>query len=476
MNEVVHRIKLDVTKQGTQARIKVKKGDTGTRKLKIMLVNGSVPYEPEAASVAIYADIGNATIFNACELYGNIVTVVLPNGMISAAGTVECELRLQDGANVLFSPKFEIAVEDTICDDSALEATNEYTALTEAIADAQALHDGYTFTPSVDADGNLSWSNDGGLANPETVNIRGPEGPAGDGHEHSNKAALDQINIENGKVSFGSNSKLGLGDKLLIDASGNYCDITGGTAGDVLRIGDGNLLYNGKNIPFSSDIPTVDNTVTATGTNPVSGKAVAEHVAANLPTVDNTVTPDGASPVSGAAVAAYVAENGGTGGEFRLLRRVTISEEVASVIITADEEENPFSCVELALQAYLVPNTAADGKIVEVCGYVDGNTAKDYWFGYMGTAPKSGESISRAEINIRTGKSQKTYATNLIPFNSTQMTNYSGQSELNALQNHSSVAWAYAPITGDSFITGIIIKGGSGSMLGVGCEFVIFGR
>lgn len=332
MNEVVHRIKLDVTKQGTQARIKVKKGDTGTRKLKIMLVNGSLPYEPEAASVAIYADIGNATIFNACELYGNIVTVVLPNGMISAAGTVECELRLQDGANVLFSPKFEVAVEDTICDDSALEATNEYTALTEAIADAQALHNGYTFTPSVDADGNLSWSNDGGLANPETTNIRGPEGPAGDGHEHSNKAALDQINIENGKVSFGSNSKLGLGDKLLIDASGNYCDITGGTAGDVLRIGDGNLLYNGKNIPFSSDIPTVDNAVTATGTNPVSGKAVAEYVAANLPTVDNTVTADGANPVSGAAVAAYVAANAGN-ETWELIADVTLTEEVAELQI-----------------------------------------------------------------------------------------------------------------------------------------------
>ena len=35
---------------------------------------------------------------------------------------------------------------------------------------------GATYTPSVDADGNLSWSNSGGLANPETVNIRGPAG------------------------------------------------------------------------------------------------------------------------------------------------------------------------------------------------------------------------------------------------------------------------------------------------------------
>ena len=40
--------------------------------------------------------------------------------------------------------------------------------------------DGATFTPSLDDEGNLSWSNDKGLQNPETKNIRGPEGPAGE--------------------------------------------------------------------------------------------------------------------------------------------------------------------------------------------------------------------------------------------------------------------------------------------------------
>ena len=38
---------------------------------------------------------------------------------------------------------------------------------------------GYTFTPSVDSSGNLSWTNDGALENPETVNIRGPQGIQG---------------------------------------------------------------------------------------------------------------------------------------------------------------------------------------------------------------------------------------------------------------------------------------------------------
>lgn len=38
---------------------------------------------------------------------------------------------------------------------------------------------GTTFTPSVDTDGNLSWSNTDGLVNPETVNIKGLKGENG---------------------------------------------------------------------------------------------------------------------------------------------------------------------------------------------------------------------------------------------------------------------------------------------------------
>ena len=38
---------------------------------------------------------------------------------------------------------------------------------------------GAVFTPSVAADGTLSWTNNGGLDNPLAVNIRGPKGEPG---------------------------------------------------------------------------------------------------------------------------------------------------------------------------------------------------------------------------------------------------------------------------------------------------------
>ena len=41
--------------------------------------------------------------------------------------------------------------------------------------------DGATFTPSVDVEGNLSWTNDKGLVNPPTVNIKGEKGDPGTG-------------------------------------------------------------------------------------------------------------------------------------------------------------------------------------------------------------------------------------------------------------------------------------------------------
>lgn len=43
--------------------------------------------------------------------------------------------------------------------------------------------DGTTFTPSVSADGVLSWTNDGGKQNPASVSIKGPAGEAGAGAE-----------------------------------------------------------------------------------------------------------------------------------------------------------------------------------------------------------------------------------------------------------------------------------------------------
>lgn len=66
--------------------------------------------------------------------------------------------------------------------------------------------DGATFTPSVDSAGNLSWTNDKGLANPPTVNIKGPKGDAGEGGGGSSGGGkvIASVSADRGGISFGA--------------------------------------------------------------------------------------------------------------------------------------------------------------------------------------------------------------------------------------------------------------------------------
>lgn len=61
---------------------------------------------------------------------------------------------------------------------------------------------GATFTPSVDADGNLSWTNDKGLSNPPTVNIKGPKGEAGEGGGGGGSSTKEVVFINDGYIEL----------------------------------------------------------------------------------------------------------------------------------------------------------------------------------------------------------------------------------------------------------------------------------
>ena len=55
------------------------------------------------------------------------------------------------------------------------QETIDYLAATAAtLSGVGTGENGATFTPSVDSEGNISWTNDKGLENPTPVNIRGP--------------------------------------------------------------------------------------------------------------------------------------------------------------------------------------------------------------------------------------------------------------------------------------------------------------
>lgn len=58
---------------------------------------------------------------------------------------------------------------------------------------------GATFKPAIDEEGNLSWTNDQGLENPSTVNLKGPKGDPGDQYELTD----DDVQRIADKVSIG---------------------------------------------------------------------------------------------------------------------------------------------------------------------------------------------------------------------------------------------------------------------------------
>lgn len=85
---------------------------------------------------------------------------------------------------------------------------------------------GATFTPSLSASGDLSWTNDQGLENPPTVNIMGPTGEKGDKGDQGEKG------------DDGTTPVLTAGTVVTLDPGANASvSITGSTAAPVLRFG-----------------------------------------------------------------------------------------------------------------------------------------------------------------------------------------------------------------------------------------------
>lgn len=76
---------------------------------------------------------------------------------------------------------------------------------------------GVTFTPSVAADGTLSWTNDGGFENPAPVNIKGADGPTGPAGP--NRITADTATDING-IFIGDGSAVGGVDVLPVIMGG----------------------------------------------------------------------------------------------------------------------------------------------------------------------------------------------------------------------------------------------------------------
>lgn len=138
MNKVIYRRTLDLAVPGVQHTIYAKRGDALSREVAVTLKSGGTSYViAEGVRAFLYALSGNATIFEECEIVGNTITVPITTNML-ASNETRFEVRLTDDEGVILTtPQIAVASEDNLYSDDVIEATDDFSALLQAIVRAE---------------------------------------------------------------------------------------------------------------------------------------------------------------------------------------------------------------------------------------------------------------------------------------------------------------------------------------------------
>lgn len=138
MNKVKYTVTLDVTLPGVQSTVYAKHGDVLTREIVFALHTGGVAYRiTEGCSAYLYALADGAEIFTECEISGSTVTAPLTTDILSAKESL-LEVRITDAAGaVLTTPQVRVISEESLYSEDAITATNDYSALLNAITKAE---------------------------------------------------------------------------------------------------------------------------------------------------------------------------------------------------------------------------------------------------------------------------------------------------------------------------------------------------
>lgn len=136
----MYEFTLDTTKGGFQAILEgFKTGDTNTRKISVRFMQGLIPYplpvtggELPGYTATLYIKGNTAEHYSECEVFTDHVEHTFLTSEIEA-GISECEIKIVADGKILTSPKFKIIADVPIQSDSAIEATNTFSALSAAL-------------------------------------------------------------------------------------------------------------------------------------------------------------------------------------------------------------------------------------------------------------------------------------------------------------------------------------------------------
>lgn len=147
LQTLTYRPTLDAFKNGIQRILQGwVTGENLSRKIEISLQSGEstyeLPFTGVTASMYVTTPSGVLSI-NACTIdaeNNKIIYEVLPTD-IQEAGIVNMQLKVFDNHRILISPSFGLEVWESTIDDSQAVESPTYTALTVALAQAQAFND-----------------------------------------------------------------------------------------------------------------------------------------------------------------------------------------------------------------------------------------------------------------------------------------------------------------------------------------------
>ena len=139
LSKMVTNITMEMSGDIKKYMVSAVQGDRATRCVLVKLVNNGEPYMiPDGARAIVNIKKPDGKfVYNKCTYNGNEVIIDLTSQALAASGTAYCnvEIRTADDTQIITSATFEIEIETTQRSDSAIESSNEFTAIEVKVND-----------------------------------------------------------------------------------------------------------------------------------------------------------------------------------------------------------------------------------------------------------------------------------------------------------------------------------------------------
>lgn len=131
--QIITPITIDLINPYPLLNFNLKQGDSGRGILVTVTANGAnVEFTTETVNIYVKKPDGTI-IYNACTVSGNQVRAIFTNQALAVAGNAQVELEIISQDDTISTPIACIDILPTNIDSEAIESSNEFTALTEAL-------------------------------------------------------------------------------------------------------------------------------------------------------------------------------------------------------------------------------------------------------------------------------------------------------------------------------------------------------